>query len=221
MSQALIGPLADALAAEEETTGPAEGERMLRLLKAMSDLDPSFTPFLGQLMGMFHSSPWPAELSRYVFGPIIVHSARGNHKDPDGSLGWLTRDLRVKYRDRVHTERLEIAMGKRPDLVSPTELWMVLYNAVHDAPLGYVLSSIYCWAVDRSMEAGGFNTAETRAKYRADCVNITDDDIFTDRHPAMSHEYRSLCREIRQKVCSHSDYRVGAPRRMPRWMVQS
>lgn len=200
----------------------SDNERMARMLGAMADIDPTFTPFLGGLMGMFNASPWPAELSRYVFGPLVFHCDKATQSSGGNKeIGWLTTDLLQKYSPRIYVERLELARGERPDLVSPTELWMAMYNAVMTAPLLHPLSDIYCWAVHRSMVAGGFSDQEKLEKHRKDCVKITDDDVFGDDNWTISHAYKDMAREIRQKVSSQSEYRVGPPRKMKPWTVRA
>lgn len=195
--------------------------RMRQIMSAFADIDPDFIPFMGELMGMFRSSPWEPELSRYVFGPKIFHVGHGETKGGKGQdIGWLTADLIQKYSPRIVVERLEMANGERPDLVSPTELWMVMYNAVMDSPMRHPLGSIYCWAVLRSLKAGGFRTDEVLEKHRIDCVDITDEDVFGDKNWTVSHTYQDLAREIREKVRRHSNYKVGGPRPRTKYVVR-
>lgn len=191
-------------------------DRMAQLLRALVDVDPTFLPFLGEVMGSFGASPWPPDLSRYVFGPLIVHSSKKSEHQYGEGIDWLSRDIIKKYKPRVYAERVELANGERPDLVSPTELWMVMYNATMYSPLAHPLTDLYVWAVHRSLAAGGFNDEAVLRKHHADCQIISDDRVFDEKSWTHHHTYRELCGEIRRKVIAHSKYRA---QRGGRWKV--
>ncbi len=197
-----------------ETKNDAE-QRLMRLTSAMAEIDPDFVGFMGEVMGMFRASPYDLETSRYVFGPLIFHVAHPTttgRLQPYQDCGWLSGDLIREWSPQARKERIEIANGQRPDLVSPTELWMVMYNATCDSPLRYPLTDIYCWAVHRSMKASGLRDVKKLERHADRIHVIPDTHIFgPGEHWAHAHEYRELARVIRDKVSSASKYRVGRP----------
>jgi hypothetical protein len=187
----------------------------IKLIKAMISMGGASAPTVvfGQMLASFPPDPAiPLPVLKYTFGPLIVHSSQ---REPDGAgaLGWLTADLIKKYRPRVDLERIEILTGERPDLVSPTEMWMVMLNAVHDHPLGYTRSQIYCWAVQRSLTYMGDPAMAAHLRKNSTHVQVdaTDEDVFDGD---LSHDYRELAHEIVAKVVKHSRV-TGALRRKP------
>jgi hypothetical protein len=141
----------------------------------------------------------PISVWRYTFGPLIVHVP---HAGEQHDLGWLGRDAVTRWRPRVDLERLEILTGERDDLISPAELWLVMYNAVHSAPLGHSLTQIYLWAAQRAYRASGKPVPEDLYKDPNWCrLQPTDGEVF-DGH--LTHEYREICRAVIRKVVQYS-----------------
>lgn len=179
-----------------------------KMMKAMIEMGDGVSPLLGQLLASIQPTPIPLPVLRYVFGPLIVHVVPSQRSD-DGGIGWLDRETLRRWRPRVSMERLEILCGERPDVVSPTEIMLVMNNATHEAPLHYEPAQIYCWASMRAFR--GDPTAGTtlfgEGRNQGLLADIpSDDEVFNGR---FSHEYRELCREIVAKVISHSKIASG------------
>ena len=103
-----------------------------KALKGLVALDPTMLGYVGSFTPF--AAPIPLDVFRYVFGPLIIHCSEP--KAGDGSLGWVSADMLKQWHPRVAIERLEILTGEREDLVSPTELWLVMHNAIMTAPVG-------------------------------------------------------------------------------------
>lgn len=163
---------------------------------------------LGTVLAAFpQEPPVPLAVLRYTFGPLIVHVTQRGAKS--GDLGWLSRETIARWRPRVDLERLEIFCGERPDIVSPAEIWLVVYNATHDAPLGHNLTQVYLWAASRAATASGM--VNPLPATLSNVYPLPDDAAIFDGH--LSHEYREVCREIIRKVVQHSPVGRHPPRR--------
>jgi hypothetical protein len=184
-----------------------------KMLKAMVELDPAFVPTFGSIMASLGTPRIPADVARYTFGPLIVHCAQPSATK--GDIGWLTRDLIEKWHPRVNIERVEILCGERPDLVSPAELWMVLYNAMMDSPMPRDLTELYLWAQHRALTASGFAPEDKLHALKATCQIPSDDAVFGGSW-GLNREYQNLAAEIRRKVITHAK---PLGRRLGRWNV--
>jgi hypothetical protein len=177
------------------------------MLKSMAQLGTSMS-VCGQIMAACpqYDPPIPLAVLRYTFGPLIVHVPRTTVEK--GDLGWLDRETLRRWQPRVDLERLEILCGERPDLVSPAEIWLVMYNATFEAPLAHPLIEIYLWASHRATIAAGMDSPLTAEGNRHPVV--TDEAVF-DGH--LNHEYRELCRAIISTVVAHSQIQRRPPRK--------
>ncbi len=149
-----------------------------------------------------HQRPkMPAELRRYVTGPIVVHSNHGNdlHDHP-----------LHQFKDEIMWERAQIGLGVSPFMVSPTELAMVIHEASFVHPLRNYLAEIYLWAGSHAIAA----RSEQDKEHFWDMLNggketppghrspvITDEMVLT-QEPWKS-EYLELSRQVRNKVINH------------------
>lgn len=169
-------------------------DKSIQMIKATVELGMPMN-LMGMVLAAFpREPPIPIDVLRYTFGPLIVHSTHQG----DG-LGWLTQDVIDKWRPRVSLERLEIFCGERRDIVSPAEIWLVMFNATMAAPLQYRLTEIYLWAAHRAYLAAGH---ERPPGWDGNLMRIAGDEDIFEGH--LSDEYRQLCREIIRKVVNHS-----------------
>jgi hypothetical protein len=166
---------------------------------------------LGHVIAAFpQDPPIPIAVLRYTFGPIVVHV---NHKGETRDLGWLTQDIVKEWRPRIDLERLEILSGERPDLVSPAELWLVMYNAIMAGRLHHAIEQIYLWAAIRACLASGRQLPEglfpagSNAAY--DCCP-TDAQVLDG---FLTGEYRMLCRTVIARVIAGSTLEGPSGRR--------
>lgn len=183
-------------------------EPMVRMWKIMAENGMSMT-VLGQFFALgAREKKIPLDLLKYVFGPIVVHTRHGERENR--GLGWIDDDMLARWRPRIFIERIEILCGERPDLVSPAEIALVMINATYERPLPYQAQQIYCWAVLRAARAIKLATKLEDALSNDQVMRMpTDDEIFDGY---LTHEYRSLGREIIRKVVSHSQIRAQLTR---------
>jgi hypothetical protein len=181
-----------------------------KMLKGIAELGVGIS-FCGMVMTAFprEKNPIPMAVLRYVFGPLIVHVNGGD----DGDLGWHSRDSLRTWKPRVEIERLEILCGERPDIVSPAEIWLCMYNATMTSPLVHNLTEIYLWASARACVAAG---KEHPLMRNANLYPLATDHDVLDDDGRYHHDYRELCREIIRKVIAHNS--LGRPRRGRRIM---
>ena len=170
---------------------------------------------VGLVMEAFpQDPPIPVAVLRYATGPLVVHVS---HKKDAHDLGWLGRDTLALWRPRVDIERLEILCGERPDIVSPTEIWLVMYNATMDASLQHQITQIYLWAAMRAYTAA-------QKQFPADLYNTmgggdgampmpTDEQVFDGY---LHDEYAALCRAIITKVVAAGRERSRTSRKPAR-----
>lgn len=172
-------------------------DKSIKLLKATVELGMPMGVMGAVLAAFPRDPPIPIDVLRYTFGPLVFHN-NGHH---DG-LGWHTQDTLSRWRPRVSIERLEILCGERPDIVSPAEIWLVMYNATMEAPLYHDITEIYLWASRRAYLAAGH---QKPALWDSNQMQVpTDEQIFDGN---LSHEYRLLCQAIIRKVVANSQIR--------------
>lgn len=181
-----------------------------RLLKGVAELGVGPMSLFGMVYVTMspEARQIPLAKLRYTFGPLLYHSR-------DGSLEWHSKDILKRWRHRVDIERLEILAGERPDLVSPTEIWIVMYNAIMTAPMHRPLTELYVWAGHRSAAAAPeLVQPDVVATFRERLGNAapvaTDEDIFNGR---LTHEYQELCRIILAKVVAAAGTTIRYNRR--------
>lgn len=186
------------------------------LMKAIAGTDLDMQLF-GYMLATYPPHDFIAEppmvLMRYVFGPIVVHTTKSKGKTYTEGTDWLPASKIRERKPQVQLERLEILCGERPDMVSPTEIWLVMNNATHDAPPSFRLSSIYCWAAVRSMIARGDADkvpSELHPENRlfSHMAVPRDEDVF-DPIGVYHHDYVMVCSEIIRKVGQHSGIKRG------------
>ena len=169
---------------------------VVKMWKVMAELGEPIAPF-GHFFAMTEGERTvPLPLLQYVCGPLVVHVE--THEVATDRLGSITTDMLKRWRPRVSVERVEILCGERPDLVSPTELVLVMYNAALWRPLTHNARMLYLWAGQRAVEASGIiDVAEL-----SNSVQIpSDQDVFDG---ALTQDYRDLANEIIRKVIANS-----------------
>lgn len=169
---------------------------VVKMWKVMAEMGQPIAPF-GQFFAMLESERRiPLPLLRYVFGPLVVHVDRTETTE---RLGSITTAMLKRWRPRVDVERLEILCGERPDLVSPTELVLVMYNAALWTPLTHNARMLYLWAGQRATVAVGMNNG---LDFSPGSLKLPDDDeVFVGW---LNRDYRDIANEIIRKVIAHS-----------------
>jgi hypothetical protein len=175
---------------------------LAKLLKVTVELGAPMSQ-LGQLLAVFPSSPpIPIDELRYTFGPIVYHTPRGKRD------GWMQPETINRWRPRVNLERIEILCGERPDLVSPAEIWLVMYGATLEGPMQRDITEIYLWAAHRAYLASGQQFPPSFYKDHNGFV-VSDEQVFDGN---LAHEYRLLCQAIRRKVVAASTIHTARQR---------
>lgn len=149
----------------------------------------------------------PMAALRYLFGPVLASL--------DGRLA-RAEDRQVMAQSwpvAVRLERIEMLCGERPDLLSPTELFLALSYALGKNFDGKFLPGICVWAADRAIAnvvrypdltnfRGGL-LAEIMHKqslpFRKIAAPATDEMVFGGDSAAM---YQHACGQIMEKVIS-------------------
>lgn len=152
---------------------------------------------LGQVLAAFpHEPPIPLVVLRYVFGPLIIHETQKGEAD---SIGWIKKTDLARWRLQVDLERIEILCGERHDLISPTELMLVMHNATYDAPLRRDLSDLYAWACTHAFRRAG---KATEWAEKSNSLRLPDDtEVFEGN---LSRAYREVCTAVIAKVVRHA-----------------
>jgi hypothetical protein len=170
---------------------------VVKMWKVMAELGEPIAPF-GHFFAMTEGERTvPLPLLQYVFGPLVVHVDQIHATE--SPMGSITPDMLKRWRPRVSVERLEILCGERPDLVSPTELVLVMYNAALWRPLSHNARMLYLWAGQRATTAVGMNQALDLGPGALQLP--TDDEIFVGW---LNRDYRDLANEIIRKVIANS-----------------
>lgn len=151
----------------------------------------------------------PIAALRYAYGPVLI-PPRGDdpHRNPKTS-----EDLVPAFEVMVRLERVEILCGERPDLVGPTELWLVLHHVIirrgADLPR---MAAVGKWASYRAIESIGRYRDEPivqaqqlaehiahRSRLWAGSAATALDDETVFRGP-YADAYADVCGQIMDKV---------------------
>jgi hypothetical protein len=176
-----------------------------KAIKAMLAIgNPPMAVLGAMLLNFPQNPPIPASVLRYVFGPLVVHTMKqGIGRRVKGQdIEWLEASLIEQWRPRVDAERVEILCGERPDLVSPTEIWMVALNAMMTAPMAHDITQIVLWAGQRSAAAAGKVVPNDLLRGNSGYPLASDADVLFSQG-WLHGEYVRIATEIIRKVTAH------------------